>query len=44
MILHDWSPAKNLLILQNRYDALPSGGEIIITLFNCLGDEIQVMI
>lgn len=31
MILHDWSPAENLLILQKCYDALPSGGEIIIS-------------
>lgn len=31
MILHDWSPEENLLILQRCYDALPSGGEIIIS-------------
>lgn len=31
MILHDWSPAENLDILKKCYDALPSGGEVIIS-------------
>lgn len=31
MILHDWSPDENLIILQKCYAALPSGGEIIIS-------------
>ncbi|MBJ8154341.1 methyltransferase [Bacillus cereus] len=31
MILHDWSTDENLTILQNCYNALPSGGEIIIS-------------
>jgi ubiquinone/menaquinone biosynthesis C-methylase UbiE len=31
MILHDWSPAENLHILQKCYNALPSGGEVMIS-------------
>lgn len=31
MILHDWGPDKNRAILSKCYDALSSGGEIIIS-------------
>lgn len=31
MILHDWSPAENLHILQKCFAALPPGGEIIVS-------------
>jgi ubiquinone/menaquinone biosynthesis C-methylase UbiE len=31
MILHDWAPDKNRAILRKCYDALSSGGEIIIS-------------
>jgi 3-hydroxy-5-methyl-1-naphthoate 3-O-methyltransferase len=30
MILHDWGPDKNRVILRKCFDALPSGGAIII--------------
>jgi predicted O-methyltransferase YrrM len=31
MILHDWSPEKNATILQNCFEALPSGGVLIVS-------------
>ena len=31
MILHDWGPNKNRVILRKCFDALPSGGAIIIS-------------
>ncbi len=31
MILHDWTPEKDLMILQKCYHALPSGGAIIVS-------------
>lgn len=31
MILHDWTPEKNRVILKRCFDALPSGGAIIVS-------------
>lgn len=31
MILHDWGPEKDRMILQKCFDALPSGGAIIVS-------------
>ena len=31
MILHDWSPEKNLVTLRNCFNALPSGGTVIVS-------------
>jgi 2-polyprenyl-3-methyl-5-hydroxy-6-metoxy-1,4-benzoquinol methylase len=31
MILHDWTPEKNRLILRKCFDALPSGGAMIVS-------------
>ena len=31
MILHDWSPEKNRSILSKCYDALPTGGSLIVS-------------
>lgn len=31
MVLHDWSPEQNLSILKKCYDALPSGGVVLVT-------------
>lgn len=31
MILHDWSPEKNRLILKKCFDAVPSGGTLIVS-------------
>jgi predicted O-methyltransferase YrrM len=30
MILHDWTPEKNLAILRRCFDALPAGGAVIV--------------
>jgi hypothetical protein len=30
MILHDWSLAEKRALLKNAYDALPSGGSLIV--------------
>jgi len=31
MILHDWTPEKNRVILKRCFDALPSGGAVIVS-------------
>ena len=31
MILHDWGPEKNRMILEKCFDALPSGGALIVS-------------
>jgi predicted O-methyltransferase YrrM len=31
MILHDWDEAKNRILLQRSYEALPSGGAVVIS-------------